>query len=67
MGERSKGVAVTFTLSMPGVPTVTIDTKSDADGTASFQTTIAKGVARGQGSATVLVSSDEFGSTEDSR
>ncbi len=64
-GRPLKGVSVTFTLSMPGVPTVTTDTRTAADGSASFRTTIAKGVARGQGSATVLVSSDEFGSTED--
>jgi hypothetical protein len=56
---------VTFTLSMPGIPTVTIDRKTDADGTASFKTTIPKGATLGQGSATVLVTSATFGSTED--
>ncbi len=32
---------------------------------ASFKTTIPKGAAVGQGSATVLVSTDTFGSTQD--
>jgi len=56
---------VTFTLSMPGIPTVTIDTKTSATGKASFKTTIPKGASIGQGSATVLVSADGLGSTED--
>ena len=56
---------VTFTLSMPGIPTVTIDGKTAADGTATFSTTIPKGADVGQGSATVLVTSKDFGSTED--
>jgi hypothetical protein len=64
-GSALPGVAVTFTLSMPGIPTITRDTVTDKNGKASFQTTIPKGADLGQGSATVLVSSDELGSTED--
>ncbi len=64
-GKPLAGVDVTFTLSMPGIPTVTIDGKTSADGKASFKTTIPKGATVGQGSATVLVTSSEFGSTED--
>jgi hypothetical protein len=64
-GQPLAGAAVTFTLSMPGIPTVTIDGKTDAQGKASFKTTIPKGAAVGQGSATVLVSTDTFGSTQD--
>ena len=56
---------ITFTLSMPGIPTVTIDGKTAVDGTATFSTTIPKGADVGQGSATVLVTSKDFGSTED--
>ncbi len=64
-GRALAGADVTFTLSMPGIPTVTIDGKTGANGRATFQTTIPKGATLGQGSATVLVTSDEYGSTED--
>ena len=64
-GKALAGADVTFTLSMPGIPTVTIDGKTNANGKASFRTTVPKGADVGQGSATVLVSSKEFGSTED--
>ena len=64
-GRALAGASVTFTLSMPGIPTVTVDTKTSATGKASFKTTIPKGADVGQGSATVLVSADGLGSTED--
>jgi len=64
-GKALADADVTFTLSMPGIPTVTIDTKTDAQGKASFRTTIPKGADIGQGSATVLISSEAYGSTED--
>jgi hypothetical protein len=64
-GRPLAGANVTFTLSIPGINTVTTDTTTDAQGKASFQTTIPKGADLGQGSAAVLVSTDEFGSTED--
>ena len=64
-GRPLAGADVTFTLSIPGIPTVTLDSKTGADGTATFKTTIPKGADIGQGSATVLVSSDEFGSAQD--
>jgi hypothetical protein len=64
-GRALAGVDVTFTLSMPGIPTITNDLKTSAAGTASFQTTIPKGADIGQGSATVLVSTVTFGSTQD--
>jgi len=64
-GRALAGANVTFTLSMPGIPTVTIDGKTSASGQASFTTTIPKGASIGQGSATVLVTTDAFGSTED--
>ena len=64
-GKPLPDVDVTFTLSVPGIPTVTADRKTDANGSASFDTTIPKGVAVGQGTASVLASSSAFGSTED--
>ena len=64
-GKAIAGADVTFTLSMPGIATVSVDTKTDANGKATFKTTVPKGADVGQGSATVLVSTDEFGSTQD--
>jgi hypothetical protein len=64
-GKALAGADVTFTLSIPGIPTVTIDGKTNAQGKASFKTTIPKGADIGQGSATVLISSETYGSTED--
>ena len=64
-GKALANADVTFTLSMPGIPTVTVDGKTNANGRASFSTTIPKGADIGQGSATVLVTSKELGSTED--
>ena len=64
-GNALVGVAVTFTLSIPGIPTVTGDQVTDADGKASFTTSVPAGADPGQGLATVLVSSDQFGSTQD--
>jgi hypothetical protein len=64
-GRPLAGASVTFTLSIPGMPTVTREGTTSANGTATFRTTIPKGADLGQGSATVLVSSDELGSTQD--
>ena len=64
-GRPLVGVDVTFTLSIPGIKTLTLDTKTGPGGSATFKTSIPKGADSGQGSATVLVSSDEFGSAQD--
>ena len=64
-GKPLDGADITFTLSMPGIPTVTVDGKTNSNGKASFTTTIPKGADLGQGSATVLVTSKELGSTQD--
>ncbi len=64
-GKALAGANVTFTLSIPGIPTVTIDGVTGANGRATFKTTIPKGATRGQGNATVLVTTTDFGSTED--
>ncbi len=64
-GKPLAGADVTFTLSMPGIPTVTVDGTTNKSGKASFKTTIPKGADVGQGSATVLVTTSDYGSTED--
>jgi hypothetical protein len=64
-GNALVGAAVTFTLSIPGIPTVTADEVTDENGRASFTTSVPAGADPGQGLATVLVSSDQFGSTQD--
>jgi Bacterial Ig-like domain (group 1)/Glucodextranase, domain B len=64
-GNPLAGADVTFTLSIPGVGPITRDTKTEPNGKASFKTTVPRGADLGQGSATVLVSSSEFGSTQD--
>jgi hypothetical protein len=64
-GKALAGADVTFTLSMPGIPTVSIDTRTNASGKATFRTTVPKGADLGQGSATVLITSDTLGSTQD--
>ena len=62
-GHPLEGAAVTFTLSIPGVPVVTSDATTDATGTATFQTTVPLGATVGTGPATILVTTDKFGTT----
>lgn len=64
-GVPLAGAKVTFTLSIPGIKTVTGDAVTDADGQASFSTRIPKGASRGGGTAGVLVRTTEFGRTTD--
>ncbi len=64
-GNPLAAVDVTFTLSIPGIPTVTQDMQTDDQGRATFTTPIPKGADPGQGSAAVLLSSEEFGSAQD--
>ncbi len=64
-GNALVGAAITFTLSIPGIPTVSGDLLTDANGRAEFTTSVPAGADPGQGNATVLVSSDEFGSAQD--
>ena len=64
-GAPIPNAPLTFTLSIPGVPTVTQETTTNQNGKASFVTTIPKGADIGQGNVTVLVSTDQFGSTQD--
>ncbi|MGZ8502614.1 MAG: hypothetical protein ACXWW6_07160 [Candidatus Limnocylindrales bacterium] len=64
-GRPLAGADVTFTLSIPGIPTVTKDLTTDADGRATFTTAVPEGADPGQGSAAVLLTSDEYGSAQD--
>jgi len=64
-GRPLAGARVTFTLSIPGIPTITGDATTDQNGSAVFMTKIPKGASRGGGSAAVLVRTDEFGRTTD--
>jgi hypothetical protein len=64
-GKPLAGARVTFTLSIPGIPTVTGNATTDANGRAIFETTIPSGATRGSGPAGVLVQTDEFGRTTD--
>jgi hypothetical protein len=64
-GNPLDNADITFTLGMPGIPQVTIDGKTSANGKASFTTTVPKSADLGQGSATVLVTSKDLGSTAD--
>jgi Glucodextranase, domain B len=64
-GRPLSGAEVTFTLSIPGIKTVTWDGTTKSNGRAEWQTTIPKGATVGQGSATALVTADGLGSTQD--
>ena len=64
-GRPLEGARVTFTLSVPGIKTVTGDAVTDANGQASFATRIPKGADRGGGTAGVLVRTADFGRTTD--
>jgi hypothetical protein len=64
-GRPLEGARVTFTLSIPGIKTITGDGVTDANGQASFSTRIPKGADKGGGTAGILVRTDEFGRTTD--
>jgi hypothetical protein len=64
-GKPLAGAAVTFTISVPGVPTITAPATTDANGETRFSTTIPKGATVGTGPIAVLVHTDEFGDTTD--
>jgi hypothetical protein len=64
-GVPLEGARVTFTLSIPRIPTVTGEATTDAHGYASFETKIPASAGTGVGTATVLVLTDDFGKTTD--
>ena len=64
-GRPLANAQVTFTLSVPGVPVVTSEAATGGDGRTVFRTTVSTGATEGQGLATVLVRTTEFGETTD--
>jgi hypothetical protein len=64
-GRPLEGALVTFTLSVPGIQTITSDATTGGDGRATFQTTIPRGATVGQGIATVLVKTEDLGTASD--
>jgi hypothetical protein len=64
-GRPLEGARVTFTLDVPGIKIVTGDALTDANGRAVFETTIPQGATRGEGTAAVLVRTDDHGPTRD--
>lgn len=64
-GKPLADARVTFTLSIPGINTITSDAVTDANGRAVWETTIPRGADPGGGSAAILVRSDEFGRATD--
>lgn len=59
-GKPLAAAAVTFTLSIPGIQTITAEALTDANGVATFTTTIPAGGEIGGGSAAVLVQVGEL-------
>ena len=64
-GRMLEGAAVTFTLSIPGIATITREGLTNARGVVAFETTIPKAATVGQGLAAVLVRTNQFGSVDD--
>ena len=64
-GKPLRGAALTFTLSVPGIATITREGLSNASGRVIFDATIPKSATLGQGLAAVLVRTNQFGSIDD--
>jgi hypothetical protein len=64
-GRALQGAAVTFTLSVPGIATITREGLTNAAGRVIFDTTIPRSATLGQGLAAVLVRTNQFGSIDD--
>jgi hypothetical protein len=62
-GNPLAGAAVTFTITVPGIPPVSKDAVTGADGRSTFTTTLPTGVTAGSGLATVLVATSSYGTT----
>jgi bacillopeptidase F len=60
-GHPLEGAAVTFNLTVPGIPPIARDVVTGGDGRATFTTTLPAGVTAGAGLATVIVATAEFG------
>jgi len=64
-GNVLAGAKVTFTVSIPGIPTVTGSGTTSANGRAVYTMTIPRGADPGQGSVAILVKTTDLGSTSD--
>ncbi len=64
-GQPLGGATATFSLTIPGLPAITFDAKTKSDGSAVFSTSLPDGAAVGQGLATILVTTNEFGTATD--
>jgi hypothetical protein len=62
-GDRLPGALVTFSVSVPGIPTLTKDVKTGSDGRATYKVTLPKGATAGGALATAFVTTDEYGDT----
>jgi hypothetical protein len=62
-GDRLPGALVTFSVSVPGIPTLTKDVKTGSDGRATYKVTLPKGATAGGALATALVATDQYGDT----
>ena len=60
-GLPLEGAAVTFSLTVPGIPPVAKDAITGGDGRATYTTTLTTGLQVGPGLATVLVATTDFG------
>lgn len=65
-GQAMAGSTALFTLSVPGLEAIVSgEVRTGADGTATFTTAIPAGATKGGGLATVLVTTDAFGTATD--
>jgi len=65
-GSRLAGATALFAVSVPGLePIVSGEIRTDGTGTATFPTNIPRGVMKGSGLATVLITTDGLGSITD--
>lgn len=64
-GNALANAQVTFTVSIPGIPTVSGSGTTDANGRAQYQMTIPRGAGTGIGNAAILVKTKSFGNTTD--
>lgn len=65
-GQPIPGVRALFTITIPGLEAIVSSELTTAgDGTATFRTRIPRGAQKGSGLASVLVTSDDFGTATD--
>ena len=62
-GRPLAEATVTFVVTAPGLPPVTFETDTGADGRATFETTIAVGAVEGSLGVDILVTTTDYGTT----